>query len=94
MHKRLRYTTDEEADEDVPNEVKHIFPTPVSAKVIRSNSRTVGAQPCKNSKIKARHVVQLELLSGVSYRYSTFRLPLSSNDHRHAAPCAVVRVAR
>jgi hypothetical protein len=27
MHERLGHTTDEEADEDIPNEVKHSFPS-------------------------------------------------------------------
>ena len=50
MHERLGHAAHEEADEDIPNEVKHIFLlTPDSAKITRSNIRTVEAQPRKIS---------------------------------------------
>jgi len=49
MHERLGDTTYEEADEDVPNEVKHYFLllTPDSAEVTRSNIRIAGQKPFK-----------------------------------------------
>jgi hypothetical protein len=50
MHERLGDTTHEEADKDIPDEVKHYFLllTPDFAKITRSNIRTAGPARCKN----------------------------------------------
>jgi hypothetical protein len=56
MHERLGDTTYEEADEDVPNEVKHYFLllTPYSAEITRSNIRTAGQKLFKISNGNTR----------------------------------------
>src|SRR6266498_3743747 len=114
MHERLGDTTYEEADEDVPNEVKHYFflLTPDSAEVTRSNIRIAGQKLFKissgNTRVlyrnrtwikalslssrsmsKTTHFTHLALLADASYHYYP-----TADDHRHAAPCTVVRVAR
>jgi hypothetical protein len=51
MHERLGDTTRNEADKDIPNEVKHCFLllTPEFAKITGSNIRTASQKRCKNS---------------------------------------------
>jgi hypothetical protein len=56
MHERLGDTTCEEADEDIPNEVKHYFLllTPDSAEIARSNIRIAGQKLFKISNANTR----------------------------------------
>jgi hypothetical protein len=65
MHERLGDTTHEEANKDIPDEMKHYFllSTPDSGKITRSNTRTAGQRLLKisNGALFARMVSEHEL---------------------------------